>query len=308
MMRQVPCLISLGAALLLTPGCGGRSIRIPDLPNPGHEATGTLEITVLGSTGPLEYFLDGAKLVGASSHGADSRVEWALPPGTYRIEGRYRIGRFELRALRSHIRTRHPVRVDANRTTRLRADVRRLPSDVPEETVHYFRVDEPRDEERMALESPSTGDVPIETPWPSVDRSRALADPLERYEADLVPAPDGGRVVPEQISIRGTEVVIGGRRWGTGRPRPTPPADDTAVGSAPRPEVTLLVQSVPPGAHASLGEQYLGRTPLRVRVDPTRDHVFYFEREGCTEQVQLVDVASWKNGRAPAVSVRLDCR
>lgn len=304
-------MIAFGLAACLACGCGGPSRRVADWTPPEAAGTGTLEVTVVGLPGPVEYFLDGVRIVPDRdwNWAGDARLELALAPGTYRFEGRFRIGRFELRPLRSTLRTRHAVRVAAGRTTRLRADVRRLPSADPVEAVHYFQVLEPPADEPLALAGPSTRDVPIATPWPSPDRAQALLEPLARHEGDLVPAPAGGRTAPTEIAIHGSEVYLEGRRWdGVRSGKPAPPSDDAAPARGPRAEVLVLVESDPPGAHVSVAGRYLGRTPLRAAVDPTRDHVLHFQREGCSEQVQLVDADSWKRGRTPAVSVRLDCR
>ena len=71
--------------------------------------------------------------------------------------------------------------------------------------------------------------------------------------------------------------------------------------------VTLTVRSDPPGAHVSLDDRYLGRTPLRLQIDPRSDHVLHFERQGCQEHVQLLSSASWERGRSPELVVKLDC-
>jgi hypothetical protein len=72
--------------------------------------------------------------------------------------------------------------------------------------------------------------------------------------------------------------------------------------------VALVLRSDPPGAHVSLDERYVGRTPLRLHIDPTRDHVLQFERQGCLEHVQLLSSRSWLDGRSPVLEVELECR
>lgn len=82
--------------------------------------------------------------------------------------------------------------------------------------------------------------------------------------------------------------------------------------SPPTPEdgaarIAVVLRSDPPGAHVSLDERYVGRTPLRLRLDPRRDHVLQFERAGCQERVQLLSSQSWEQGRSPILQVQLDC-
>jgi hypothetical protein len=78
----------------------------------------------------------------------------------------------------------------------------------------------------------------------------------------------------------------------------------------PRPElqVMLLVETDPAGADVSLDETHLGKTPLRIRLDPRVDHLLQVEREGCEARVQLLEAQEWKAGRSPKVVQRLDCR
>jgi hypothetical protein len=113
-----------------------------------------------------------------------------------------------------------------------------------------------------------------------------LPPAAEPTNEDLPPGPD------EPASPRGSVVLEDAS--------PPTPEDGAA-------RIAVVLRSDPPGAHVSLDERYVGRTPLRLRLDPRRDHVLQFERAGCEERVQLLSSQSWEQGRSPILQVQLDC-
>lgn len=318
-----PLAISTALALAL-PACGpapairGAGSFAPAVPS--DPSASVLEARVLGAPGAVEFYLDGRRVRSADdwSWWQDARLVLELPPGIHALEARYRTGRFEGRALWNRVLAREPVRLEAGRTTRLLADLRREWTGVAEERVAYFQVREPvppdaggeLESERAAF---STRDVPV-------DARLAWLEPGMTWQAlvagepwvPLTPEPAGGRLAAEQITIRGREVLAGRRAGPPGVPSARAvrgPAAEAAPARAPGSvEVTVLLESEPPGAHVAVDDRYLGRAPLRVRLDPRADHLVQMEREGCDTHVQLLATDGWRRGRSPRLVVELDCR
>jgi hypothetical protein len=71
--------------------------------------------------------------------------------------------------------------------------------------------------------------------------------------------------------------------------------------------VTVLLETEPPGAQVSVDDQAAGTTPLRVRLDPTVDHVVEFSRNGCSDHVRFLSAAGWEKGRSTTLHVQLEC-
>jgi hypothetical protein len=140
---------------------------------------------------------------------------------------------------------------------------------------------------------------------------------------------DGGpemRVSGGTIVIRGTEVSVEGSAASIASTEPiglpavvdlheedlAPPSEvEVAVIEAPAiasssPLLTVLLRSEPSAARVRVNDRDVGTTPVRVRLDPTVDHVVYFEHADC-DHVQLLRAASWERGRSSTIAVKMDC-
>jgi hypothetical protein len=306
---------------ILACGCAGTAPPFENVES-GRSDAGTLEARVVGAGGDVSFFVDGEKVrtVDGWSWWKDARLVHELAAGTHAVEARFSMGRFAGRELSSRIVTREQIPIEAGRRTRLVADLRGEWTDPPEERVFTFQVMPPRTREQVDLAGgtgPTTEQVPVEVRLAWLDPG--LVSELEGAagpDVPLVPLPEGGPLAPAQITIRGDEVVAAARRPPPGRPRTSAPQSGAAstlrsLAASPPPgdtEVVLLVETEPAGAHASLDDAYLGRTPVRVRLDPRIDHVLQLEREGCETRVQLLASTDWKTGRSPRVVQRLECR
>jgi hypothetical protein len=94
-----------------------------------------------------------------------------------------------------------------------------------------------------------------------------------------------------------------------------PPASTTApavaagasAGSGAHATVMVLLETEPAGAQVTVDDQAAGATPLRVRLDPTVDHVVQFSRDGCSDHVRFLSAAGWEKGRSTTLHVQLEC-
>jgi hypothetical protein len=86
-----------------------------------------------------------------------------------------------------------------------------------------------------------------------------------------------------------------------------PAGELVAIDAAGAIAVSFLVQSEPPDAQVSLDGRTVGRTPLRLKLDPRVDHLLTVERKGCESVVQLIATEAWRSGRSPQALVRLAC-
>ena len=276
----------------------------------------------MGADGDVSFFVDGKQVrtVDGWSWWKDARLVLELPEGEHEIEARFSIGRFEGRELESRIVSRELIPIEAGRRTRLVADLRGQWTDPPEERLFTFQVMVPparRAIDLTEVAGPTTEQVPVDVRLAWLDPGLvAELEGASEPDIPLVLQPKGGRLAPTQITIRGDEVLAGGRRPAPGTPRATMiegggGSTTRALAGAPfsgDAAIVLQVETEPAGAHASLDDAYLGRTPLRVRLDPRVDHVLQLEREGCETRVQLLGSMEWKVGRSPRVVQRLECR
>lgn len=296
-------------------GCAGTPPPFEDIET-GRTEVGTLEVGILGAAGEVQFEVDGKRVETADgwSWWKDARLVRELPAGPHAVEARFRVGRFEGHALWSRVVTRHPVVIEPGRRTRLSADLRGASTDPPEERVFVFAVDPPRPSgaEALVIEGqPSTSLVPVDVrlAWFDPQLVAELA-PGDAPQIQLVALPPGGPVAPDAITIHGKQVLAGGRRPPPGKPRTDRGTHagvhvDPSTGAV---EVFVLVESRPSGANVSLDDSYVGRTPIRVRLDPRIDHLLQVERPGCEPRVQLLSTADWKTGRSPRILQELDCQ
>jgi len=296
-------------------GCAGPPPSFDDIET-GRTERGTLDVGVLGASGDVQFYVDGDRVDTADgwSWWYDARMVRELPAGLHTVEARFRVGRFEGHALWSRVVTREPVVIEPGRRTRLTADVRGASTDPPEERLFVFAVDAPRPSAAEALDiegQPSTSLVPVDVrlAWldPQLAQELAVGD---EPNIPLVSPPPGGPLAPEAITIHGDRVLSGGRRPAPGKPRSAEASDagvrvDRSSGVV---EIFVLVESQPSGADVSLDDAYVGRTPIRVRIDPRTDHLLQVERPGCEPRVQLLSTADWKTGRSPRILQKLDCQ
>ena len=84
-------------------------------------------------------------------------------------------------------------------------------------------------------------------------------------------------------------------------------AAGASAGSGAHATVMVLLETEPEGAQVSVDDQAAGATPLRVRLDPTVDHVVQFSRDGCSNHVRFLSAAGWEKGRSPTLHVQLEC-
>jgi hypothetical protein len=253
-------------------GCGSQTATTDAL---SPEAAGTVEIRIDGASGRVELYVDGSRVRSQDERAAwkTARTSFMLRPGDHSVEARIRVVDAEGDERWLRITTPRPIAVRAGARTRLVADLRgRLV--MPSDTQFHFRV-EAQDEPPTpaAARGPSTGDVPIDVPY-------AWHSPARTATEDLGPA------VP---------LVAG--------PEPAAPRPASAGLT-----IEVLVTSEPDSVLLSLGEETLGRTPLRIQVDPRQDFVLRAERDGCDPAVRVVAAEEWRAGRSPVVRLRLDCR
>ena len=274
-------LLIVGAVL----GAASDSAGAAD-PQETQTGTGTIEMGILGATDDVRVFVDG-KLVGsrqrtASSDAAQAQIE--VPAGEHkaiaylRTPARGNVGEW------IQLSTREPLLVTPGSVTRLEADVSRVGSGKPEDTVRYFRVSTPQLTSGATFSTAAAGAAPA-----SVE--------------DTVPPATAGAVaavaaVPT-ITIRGSEVLSDGK---------TAPRPASSAATDRRLEVSLLVQSDPPGAETSLDGKLVGVTPLHVQLDPRLDHVLTVGHVGCESIVQLLAADAWRAGRSQQAFVKLDCK
>ena len=268
-------------------GAASDTARAAD-PQETQTGTGTIEMGILGATEDVRFFVDG-KLVGTrkrtdSSHVARAQVE--VPVGEHkavaylRTPARGDVGEW------IQLSTREPLLVTPGSVTRLEADVSRVGSGKPEDTVRYFQVSPPQPTSGAGFSTAAAGAAP----------ARASVE-------DTVPPATAGAVaaVPAvpTITIRGTEVLSDGKT--------APRLASSAATDRPL-EVSLLVQSDPPGAETSLDGKLVGVTPLHVQLDPRLDHVLTVGHVGCESIVQLLAADAWRAGRSQQTLVQLDCK
>jgi hypothetical protein len=283
--------VRLLAGACLVAGCSGGRTSQFGAGRDAPAAEGTLEVHIAGAPNNLQLFVDGEKLR-AAAFAAGAPVVVAVAPGKHSVLARFQVGSFDRQDLWSEIVTVAPVAIASGQRTRLVADVRGTRTDPAEERVYYFRVHEPWVAASETV-GPTTRSVPntdlggqVE-PGMRVDRG-AMSRPAggDEPHLPLVAPPEGGALVPATISIHGE-----GAR---------PEIEGSTL-------VVMLVASEPAGAVAVMDGIYLGRTPLRVRLDPRQDHVLEVEREGCGRTVQLLSSADWKAGRTPNVTLTIEC-
>ncbi|MFQ5600769.1 MAG: PEGA domain-containing protein [Candidatus Krumholzibacteriia bacterium] len=82
----------------------------------------------------------------------------------------------------------------------------------------------------------------------------------------------------------------------------------STLGGSRHAQITVVLHSQPSGAQVSIDDRPVGKTPLRVRIDPLSDHVLLFERDGCGDYVRLLSSAGWEKGRSPSIRVQLHCQ
>jgi len=273
--------------------------------------TGSIEMRIVGAGDDVRFFVDGKQVASrkrtASWYAAQAVVE--VPAGEHKVEAQFRPPGRDTDGEWSRLSTREPLVVTPGAVVRLEADVRSAGSGKPEDTGRYFHVST----------TPGSGAASLAA------TSSTVAAAGASVEAD-VPPPAAGEVasVPT-ITIIGTEVLSDGTTAsattdpldrGTGEFRydaPTvaelpPPPDGIAIVQAGRIEISFLVQSVPPGAEASLDGQLVGKTPLHVKLDPRRDHLLSVAHAGCESIVQLLATDEWRAGRSPQALMHLDCK
>lgn len=232
----------------------------------------------------VEFRVDGRRI---DAHTTDSSWREAvrvvpLAAGLHTVEARFTVGRFEGERLWSTITTVDAVRIAPGHRTLLEADLQGTRTDPPEERVHYFDVTEPPLAVAATDDEHTTRAVPIE---PAAASNGAPGYGSHEWERTIRAEPS----VPLVLA---------------------PPArtvEDTAE-PAHTVVVSLEVVSVPEGALVRIDDAEVGRTPLRHRIDPRRDHMLQVEREGCSPIVQLLSADAWRAGRTPKVSLQLDCR
>jgi len=278
--------------------------------------TGSIVMRVLGAGDNVRFFVDGKQVAArkrnASWYAAQAVVE--VPVGEHKAEAQFRTAGND--GEWNQLTTREPVLVTPGSVTRLDADVSRAGSGKGD-IVRYFHVSttQPKSDAASLTATSSTVAAAGAATGEAAVESSAGVPPAAADEVAAVPT----------ITIVGTEVLSDGKApsdatnpldIGTGEflyDEPTvaelaPPADEVALVQPGRIEVSLLVQSDPPGAEASLDGKLVGTTPLHVKLDPRLDHLLSVARDGCESIVQLLATDAWRAGRPPQALLRLDCK
>jgi len=267
---------------------------------------GSIEAHVLGAPSEVRFYLNGKRqkrgLQGSTFR--DTRLALDLPPGTYRLEARFRIGEFEGRKLECRVSCLEPLRVRAGEHVRLRADMRRDWSNPSEDRVSYFQSSAAATEVASEVSGHSTQEIPVAVNLPPHVSAEKYAGMRSEMSPSGTNSAGDGQRTPDAITIRGRDVLD------DGQPAPVAGAESSSqvqIGAGGV-EVSLQVESDPPGAQASVDGKALGNTPLRVTLDPRVDHVLQFDRDGCETKLQLLGTSEWQEGRSPRVVAKLDCR
>ncbi|UCE03247.1 MAG: PEGA domain-containing protein [Candidatus Latescibacterota bacterium] len=151
----------------------------------------------------------------------------------------------------------------------------------------------------------STGAAAPITPTIQLGRETPPQEELSpvRSDADAIGLPPDDVPAHEELAPAGAAVAPGeAAPVLVGRDVDAQDADD-----AGRAWITVLLQSEPNGASVSVDDREVGQTPLRVRLDPTHDHVVRFESDGCGDHVRLLSAAGWERGHSSTVTVQLHC-
>jgi len=285
--------------------------------------TGSIVMRVLGAEDNVRFFVDGKQVATqertASWYAAEAVVD--VPAGEHTVEAQFRTPDSGNEGEWNQLSTREPLIVTPGSVTQLDADVKRNASGNPGDAGRYFRV---------KTTQPSRGAAPLTATAPS--RSAPVSTPEATgavnggaSESKSSTAAVGVAAVPT-ITIVGNDVISDGKPASaapdpladvvaeglvndtpTVAELPAPPGEIALVQSG-RVEVSFLVQSVPPGADASLDGKLVGKTPLHVKLDPRLDHLLSVARIGCESIVQLLATDAWRAGRPPQALVHLDCK
>lgn len=280
--------------------------------------TGSIVMRIVGAGDNVRFFVDGKQVAArkrtASWYAAQASVE--VQVGEHWVEAQFRTPSSGNDGDWNQLSIREPLLVTPGSVMRLEADVSRAGSGKPEDTPRYFHVST----------TPSSGAAPLAATSSTVAAAGAATGGASVESSAGVPPAAAAEVdaVPT-ITIIGTEVLSDGKTAsgatnpldvGTGEFRydaPTvaelpPPPDEIALVQAGRIEISFLVQSVPPGAEASLDGKLVGKTPMHVQLDPRLDHLLSVAHAGCETVVQLLATDAWRAGRSPQALVHLDCK